>query len=283
MIGSGGEVGAVVALKPFELAVFEAEQSIHGAIEEVAVVGDHHHAAAEILEEVLEHAQGVHVEVVGGLIEQQHIGGFDQQPAEVEPPPLAAGELANGLVLLGRRKQKALEQLGGTDLHPIHRHPAGRIGHHIDHLAFRFEQHVAVLVEVGELHGGSQLQAAATGRPPAGDHLQQAGFAGAIGANDADAIFWAEVVTELAQQRLLLLALTHLHPELLGRDGPLAQAPTGGGEAHLALGLPHRRFPHRLDALNSGFLLGASGLRPPLEPGQLPPQGALEFGGAGGG
>ena len=64
-------------------------------------MGDHHHTAAEILQKVFEHAQGVHVEVVGGLIEQQHIRCLDQQPAQVQPAPLAAGELAHRLVLLG--------------------------------------------------------------------------------------------------------------------------------------------------------------------------------------
>ena len=140
-----------------------------------------------------------------------------------------------------------------------------------------------MLVEVGELHGGPQLQAAATGLAPPGDHLQQAGFAGAIGANDADPIFRAEVVTELVQQGFLAVAFPHLQAELLGGDRPLAQAPGGRGQAHLALGLTHGCFPHRLDPLNSGLLFGAAGLGTPLQPRELAPEGALEFGGRGGG
>ena len=98
-------------------------------------MGDHHHAAAEVLKEVLQHPEGLHIQIVGGFIEQQHIGCLDQQPAQVQPPPLAAREPRHRLVLLGRRKQEALQQLGGAELHPIHLHPAGGLLHHLDHLA----------------------------------------------------------------------------------------------------------------------------------------------------
>ena len=125
-------------------------------------MGHHHHTAAEVIEEVLQHPQGVYIEVVGGLIEQQHIGRLDQQAAEVQPPPLAAGELRHRLVLLGWWKQEALQQLGSTQLLAVHLHPAGGLLHHVDHLAFRLpaigasraasfaQQHGAVLIEVGE-------------------------------------------------------------------------------------------------------------------------------------
>ena len=77
------EVTAVVALKALQLAVLEAEESIDGPIEEVAVVGDHDDTAAEVLQEILEHGQGLDVEVVGGFVQQQDIGGLDQQATKV--------------------------------------------------------------------------------------------------------------------------------------------------------------------------------------------------------
>ena len=240
-------------------------------------MGDHHHAAAEVFEEVFEHAQGLHIQVVGGLVEQQHVGGPNQQPAEVQPPPLAAGELGHRLVLLGRRKQEALQQLGGTELLAIHRHPAGGGLHHLQHLLVGLEQHVAVLVEVGELHGGAQLQAAAAGLAPAGDHLQQARFAYAIGPDDANPVFRAEVVAEGPQQRPGFGPFARTYPQLLGGDSPLAQPPAAGGQAHLAPALALGCLPHLLNALDAGFLLGAAGLGALPQPGQLPPQGALEL------
>ena len=242
-------------------------------------MGDHHHAAAEVFEEVFEHAQGLHIQVVGGLVEQQHVGGLDQQPAEMEPPPLAAGELGHRLVLLGWWKQEALQQLGGAQLLAVHCHPTGGSLNHLQHLLVGLEQHIAVLVEVGELHGGAQLQAAAAGLAPAGDHLKQARLAHPVWANDADPVFRAEVVAEGAQQGPGLRSFAHTHLQVLGGDGPLAEPPAGGGQAHLAAALPQRCLPHRLNSLDAGLLLGAAGLGTLPEPGQFPPQRALELGG----
>ena len=273
-----------------QFAVVEAEQPVHGAIEEVAVVGHHHHAAAEILEEVFEHRQGLDVQIVGGLIQQQHVRGLDQQPAEVEPPPLAAGELAHRLVLLGRREQKPLQQLGGTQLAALHLHGAGGLLHHINHLLIEQlaaggaglpQQAFAVLVEVGQFHRGAQLDPAAMGQAPAGDQIQQGGFTRAVGANDADAIFGAEVVAEVAQQGLGPRGVGPVggpHGQIFGLDRPFAQAPLVAGQADLALDLAPRRLLHGLNALDTGLLLGAAGLGSLAQPLQLAPQGPLEFG-----
>ena len=103
-------------------------------------------------------------------------------------------------MLLGWRKQKPLQQLGGAQLLAVHAHPAGGVLHHIDHLAFPLacQQHLAVLIEVGQFHRGPQLHRAATGSTAAGDHLQEGTLAGAIGADDAHPILRAEVVAEVA-------------------------------------------------------------------------------------
>ena len=44
--------------------------------------------------------QGVHVEVVGRLVEQQHVGAGLQHLGQVHPVALAAGELADLLLLI---------------------------------------------------------------------------------------------------------------------------------------------------------------------------------------
>ena len=64
----GGHVGVVVAGKQFERAVVEVCHVRADAVQEVAVVGDDHHRARAHLEQRLEPADGVDVEVVGGLV-----------------------------------------------------------------------------------------------------------------------------------------------------------------------------------------------------------------------
>ena len=54
----------------------EAQNGGCNAVEQVAVVGDQHERAGEIGEAVFEHFEGGDVEIVGGLVEQQQVGGL---------------------------------------------------------------------------------------------------------------------------------------------------------------------------------------------------------------
>src|SRR3974390_305537 len=64
-----------VAFEPFDMAVALEGQDVGGdAIEEPAIVADDHGAAGEIFQRLLERAQRVNVEIVGRLVEQQHVG-----------------------------------------------------------------------------------------------------------------------------------------------------------------------------------------------------------------
>ena len=52
-------------------------------------------------ERLFERAQRVDVEVVGGLVEQQHVAAALQQLRQVQPVALAAGEVLDLLLLVG--------------------------------------------------------------------------------------------------------------------------------------------------------------------------------------
>ena len=64
---------------------------------------DHDGAAGEVEQRLLERAQRVDVEVVRRLVEQQHVAAAPQQLREVDAVALAAGELADRLLLVARR------------------------------------------------------------------------------------------------------------------------------------------------------------------------------------
>ena len=82
----------VVALPGDALAAVEFEDPLGRVVEEVAVVGDGHHGAREALQEVLEPLHALGVQVVGGLVEQQHVGLGQQQPAQRHAALFAARE-----------------------------------------------------------------------------------------------------------------------------------------------------------------------------------------------
>ena len=76
---------------------------VASADEERAVVGDEQQRAGEIAQVVLEPPDRVDVEVVGRLVEQQQIRLRDQRLAEQRAPAPAAGQLAHRAI--GRQRQ----------------------------------------------------------------------------------------------------------------------------------------------------------------------------------
>ena len=61
----------VVPIEECPLGIAFAGEDVGGdAVEEPAVVGDDQHAAGEFEERVFQRAQGLHVEVVGGFVQQ---------------------------------------------------------------------------------------------------------------------------------------------------------------------------------------------------------------------
>ena len=68
----------------------ERIRDVADPLEEVPVVGDDDQRAGPAVEVVLDHGEGVDVEIVGRLVEQQHIGFVEEQSQELEPASLAA-------------------------------------------------------------------------------------------------------------------------------------------------------------------------------------------------
>ena len=99
------EPGGVVALPGNAVPAVELEDPAGHVVEEVAVVGHADDRARVLLEVFLEPGDGLRVEVVGRLVEQQHVGLRQQQPAERDAAALAAGELRH-LRFPGRQAQR---------------------------------------------------------------------------------------------------------------------------------------------------------------------------------
>ena len=74
-------------------AAVELEHLRRDLVEHVAVVGDQHQPAAERGQPLLEELDRVEVEVVGRLVEDQHLVLADQQPGQRGALGLAAGQL----------------------------------------------------------------------------------------------------------------------------------------------------------------------------------------------
>src|SRR5690606_7955827 len=105
-------VGPEVTLEPVPLrgvlVVALVGQDVRGdAVQEPPVVGDDHGTAREVEQRVLEAAEGLDVQVVGGLVEEQQVAALLERERQVEAVALTAREDA-GLLLLVRALEAEL-------------------------------------------------------------------------------------------------------------------------------------------------------------------------------
>lgn len=107
------QVRGVVALVADRSAAVELQDPARDVVEEVPVVGDRDDGAGVLREVLLQPLHGLGVQVVGGLVEQQQVGGFEQQLAQRDAATLTTGQVGDGPVA-GRAAQgvHGLLQLG---------------------------------------------------------------------------------------------------------------------------------------------------------------------------
>jgi len=106
-------VASEVALEPIPprrigVRTFPGEDVGGDATEEPAIVGSDYHAAGELGDRILQRRKGFSVQVIGRLIQQQHIAALLQREREVEPVAFPAGAQAGRFLLIG-----AFEAEGG--------------------------------------------------------------------------------------------------------------------------------------------------------------------------
>src|SRR4029079_7990883 len=141
------EPRAVVALPRDAVAAIELEDPTRDVVEEVAVVGHRDHGAGEGFQEPLEPRDGLRVAMVRRLVEQQHVGIAQQQPAERDAPALAARKRRD--VRVPRRQAQRVRR----DLELALELPAADRVDLVLELALLLEQlrHLVVAERLGEL------------------------------------------------------------------------------------------------------------------------------------
>ncbi len=101
----------VVALPRNAVAAVEFENPLGGVVEEIAIVRHRHHGAGVAHQELLQPVDRLGVEVVGRLVEQQHVGIGQQQLAQRDTALFAARQIAD------HRVPRRQSQRVGGDFH----------------------------------------------------------------------------------------------------------------------------------------------------------------------
>ncbi len=74
-------------------AAIDEDKPVGGQLQHVAVVADHHHGAGIIVQRLDQSLARIDVQMVGRLIEDQHVRGLAGDQSQCQPRPLAARHL----------------------------------------------------------------------------------------------------------------------------------------------------------------------------------------------
>src|SRR5882724_10763110 len=85
---------------------FKGENMTRDAVEKPAIVRYHHRAARKVLQAFLERTDRVHIEVVGGFVEEDEIRAALQKTRQMNAVALAAREDADLFLLVSSGKTK---------------------------------------------------------------------------------------------------------------------------------------------------------------------------------
>ena len=69
----------------------ELEDPASDVVEEIPVVGHCDHRSGELVEVAFEPGHGFRIEMIGRLVEKQHVRRGQQEPTQRDAPALAAG------------------------------------------------------------------------------------------------------------------------------------------------------------------------------------------------
>jgi len=211
--------GAVVALVGNAVAAVQFENPLGRVVQEVAIVGDGHHGAGEAVQELLQPVHRLGIQVVGGFVEQQHVGLGQKQAAQRDAALFATGQQAD-LGLPGRQSQgvggdlelvlgigasrgdhgfqagllggQGVEIGIGLGISGVHLFELGLGGKHFAHGLFHALADGVLVVELGFLGQVADLDPghgdgfAFDFLVHAGHDLQQGGFARAVQAQHAN-------------------------------------------------------------------------------------------------
>ena len=140
--------GGVIALPGNAMAAIQFQDPAGDVVEEVAIVRDRDDGARIAFEETFQPRHRLGVQMVGGLIEQQHVGLRQQQAAQRDATAFAAGNL--GHIRVPRRQAQRV----GGDFERALQVPAALGVDRILQLGLLFEQlvhFVRIQVGIGEL------------------------------------------------------------------------------------------------------------------------------------
>src|ERR1700722_6911481 len=267
------DVFLIVAFEPDDLRVaFESEDMGGDAVQEPAIVRDDDRTTRESHQRVFERAQSFDIEVVGRFIEQQHVAAGLQYFREVHTIAFTARQVADHLLLLHALEIEASDVAARGSLVVADLDEVEARGDLLPHRILVIER-LARLIDVGQLHAGSQADFAAVRLLDSRQNAKPRGFAGAVGSGDSHDSPRGQAETQGIDQQPVAITLAYV----LAFDDQVAQ-PVAGRNVDFIGFVAFLEFLRRqlLVALQARLGLRLARFRVRAHPFQLAPPGLGE-------
>ena len=177
-----------VALEPVPLPLgnvaFPSQDVSTGAIQEPAVVRDDHGTARELLQSVLQGGQGLNIQVVSRLIQQDQVAALLQRQRQVQAVTLTTRKHLGRLLLIRPLETECGEVRTGRHFVLADVDVIQAVRDNLPNSLLGVDV-FAVLIHVAQLHGGADLNLTGVWLLQADNCLKQGGLTHAVRADDA--------------------------------------------------------------------------------------------------
>ena len=161
------------------------------------------------MQQVLKQLEGVDIQVIGGLIQNQHVGRTGKQARQQQTIALATGQGTHGR----RRTRRGKKEITKVALHMLalisNAYPFAARADEVFQGRVQI-QRVAQLVEVGDFQVGPLPQFASFGYQFAQDEFEQGGFADAVVSNQSNLVAAQNRGAEIADDHLFCEGKPHV-------------------------------------------------------------------------
>ena len=169
------------------------------AVQEPTIVGDNHGATGELEQGVFQGGQCFYVEVVRGFVQEQQVPAFFQRQGQVQPVTFTTGQHPGGFLLVGALETESRNIGAGGHLYFADLDEVRTVRNHFPQGLVRVDTR-AVLVDIADLDGFTDLQFAFVQRLESHHGFEQSGFAHAVRPDDTHDPVTRQRETEILYQ-----------------------------------------------------------------------------------
>ena len=189
-------------------------------VEEPAVVTDDDRTTGKSLKSFLEGSQGIHVDIVGRFVKQQHISFLLQGDGQMQTISLTTREHTAFLLLIGSTEVETAQIGTHVDIASTQTDGLVALTHHLIDTLIGVDI-LMLLVNIREFHRLAHLKSACISLFQTHDETEEGGLTSTIGTNNAHNTVRRQVEVEVGEEHLVTVSLSYMRSldDLIAQTG----------------------------------------------------------------